>query len=287
MSARNGTSRCRPAAGAPADTQWGHIRQPTVSVVLPTYERRQLIGRAIRSVLNQTYHDFELIVVDDGSTDGTVVEVKGFDDPRLSYVRLDANRGAGAARNTGIRRATGRFIAFQDSDDEWLPEKLERHVYAFERCAPEIGVVYSDMQRVLRDGTIHYHRSPTVVPDVLIDPSTRFYQVCRLGIQSSVIRQECLAQVGDFNEAFPALEDLELFIRLSRRYQFHHLQSPLVRYYETDGLSKNMPAKRVARALLLDLYREDLERDDGAFLAAEYSSLHSAELPSKREASST
>lgn len=260
---------------------------PAVSIVLPTYEREALIGRSIRSVIEQTYDDFELIVVDDGSTDATAEEVARCGDRRISYIRLDENRGAAAARNVGIRHAAGRFIAFQDSDDEWLPTKLERHVRAFATCAPEVGVVYSDMHRIRRDGATEYHCSPDVVPGVLIDPSTRFYQVCKLGIQSTVIRRECLTLVGGFNEDFPALEDLELFIRLSQRYKFHHLRVPLVRYYETDGLSKNMAAKLVARALLLRLYQKDLERDDSGFVAREISSLRAAEHPREGEPSRT
>ena len=114
---------------------------------------------------------------------------------------------------------------------------------------PEVGVVYSDMERIHRDGTREYHRSPDVVRGRLIDPATGFYQVCKLGIQSTVIRRECLAAVGGFNEEFPALEDLELFVRLSTRFAFHHLPVPLVRYHETDGISQNMPAKLVAREL--------------------------------------
>jgi glycosyltransferase involved in cell wall biosynthesis len=253
---------------------------PAVSVILPTYNRAALIERAIRSVLHQTYEDFELIIVDDGSTDATRREVERVDDPRLRYVRLEENRGAGAARNVGLRNAAGRFIAFQDSDDEWLPAKLKQHMEVFETGAPELGVVYSDMNRILCDGTTRYHRSPTVVPGVLINPSTRFYQVCMLGIQSTVIRRECFAHAGDFNEAFPALEDLELFIRLSMRYQFHHLQTPLVKYYETDGLSKNLPAKLIARSLLLTLYRGDLEREDMAFVIQEDAALR-RDLPSR------
>jgi glycosyltransferase involved in cell wall biosynthesis len=250
---------------------------PTVSIVLPTHNRAALIGRSIRSVLNQTYRDFELIVVDDGSTDATMEEVQRIHDPRVHIIRIAENRGAGAARNVGIRHAAGPFIAFQDSDDEWVPVKLERHMRVFETCAPTVGVVYSDMLRIRRDGSTHYHRSPTITPGVLVDPRTRTYQVYKLGIQSTVIRRECFALSGAFNEAFPALEDLELFLRLSRYTQFHHLTTPLVNYYETDGLSNNMPAKRAARRLLLALYRTELEREDMAFVLRESAALGLAE----------
>lgn len=252
---------------------------PIVTVVLPTYNRAPLIVRAIRSVLAQTYEDFELLVVDDGSTDGTMDEVARVRDPRVRRLRLPANRGAAAARNVGLRAARGRFLAFQDSDDEWLPSKLDRHMRVFARRDGAVGVVYSDMRRILRDGTRRYHRSPTVAGGRLIDPSTNFYQVCKLGIQASVIRRECLEAVGGFNEAFPALEDLELFIRLSRRYAFHHLRLPLVRYYETNGLSQDMRAKVVARTLLLRLYRRQLSREDVGFVRQETAALGIAGSP--------
>ncbi|MGH7786224.1 MAG: glycosyltransferase family 2 protein [Candidatus Binatia bacterium] len=270
----------RPPAGAGTDTTG-----PLVSVVLPTYDRGWLLGRSIRSVLEQSYRDFELIVVDDGSTDDTAAAVARFDDPRIAYLRLDQNRGAAAARNVGIRRAAGRFLAFQDSDDEWLPDKLDRCMRAFASCPAEVGIVYSDMQRIQRDGESSYHRSPDLVPGVLIDPNTHFYQVCRLGIQSTVIRRECLEAVGGFNEAFPSLEDLELFIRLSRRYGFHHLELPLVRYHETDGLSNNMPAKVIARRLLLALYGADLQRHDPEFLSRESAWVRASERPREDAAS--
>ena len=256
-----------------------------MSIVLPTYQRGALIGRAIRSVLAQTFADFELVVVDDGSTDGTAAEVARFGDPRLRYLRLDVNRGAAAARNAGIRHSAAPFLAFQDSDDEWLPTKLERHMRAFAACGPQVGVVYSDMERIRRDGSREYHRSPDVTPGVLLDPRTRFYQVCKIGIQSTVIRRECLTAVGAFNERFPALEDLELFVRLSQRYGFHHLAEPLVRYHETDGLSQNMPAKIIARRLLLRLYERELVRDDAEFIGRERAALEAAGRPRQRAAS--
>ena len=106
----------------------GKFGSPVVSVIIPTYNRAHLIGRAIRSVLDQTYQDWELIVVDDASTDDIPGIVKGFTDGRVKYIRHDENKGAAAARNTGIQAARGAYIAFLDSDDEWLPEKLERQV---------------------------------------------------------------------------------------------------------------------------------------------------------------
>lgn len=257
---------------------------PAVSVVLPTYQRADLLARAVDTVLAQTYANFELVIVDDGSTDDTAAVLGGIVDPRVRCVRLAANRGAAAARNAGVRLTRAPFLAFQDSDDEWLPHKLDAHLRAFAICPPEVGVVYSDMERIHRDGRAAYFPSPALAPGRLLDPATRFYQVCGLGIQATVIRRACFEAAGGFNEAFPALEDLELFIRLSRVCAFHHLAEPLVRYHETDGLSRNAPAKATARALLLQLYESDLARADPEFVARERAAIAAVADGARRDA---
>jgi glycosyltransferase involved in cell wall biosynthesis len=244
-------------------------KEPAVSVVLPTYNRAPLLGRAVRSVLAQSYTDFEVIVVDDGSTDGTAGVLAGFDDPRVKYVRLARNTGAGAARNVGIRMSKGKFLAFQDSDDEWLPSKLAKQLAAFERGPAGLGVVYSDMQRVWGDGTTSYFAAPEVRSGRLVGASSRFYQVCDLGVQSTVIRREWLDAAGHFNEELPALEDLEMFIRLSRLCAFERLREPLVRYYDTEGISKDRYAKWVSRKIILRLYYKELLARNPAFVFKE------------------
>lgn len=242
---------------------------PTVSVVLPTYNRAGLLGRAIRSVLAQSYTDFELLVVDDGSTDETSNVVASFRDQRIRYISLAHNTGAGAARNAGIRMARGKFLAFQDSDDEWLPSKLAKQMSAFERGSVRLGIVYSDMQRIRGDGTATYFAAPTVTSDRLINPAVWFYQVGNLGVQSTVIKREYLDAAGHFNENLPAFEDLEMFIRLSRRCEFHLLPEPLVRYYDTDGISKDRYAGWLSRKLILRLYYKEILTHSPAFLVYE------------------
>src|SRR4030066_2069221 len=123
----------------------GEDYRPGVSVIIPTYNRARFIERAIRSVLNQTYQNFEIIVVDDASTDDTEERVRRLlpNGRRLKYVRHDINRGAGAARDTGIKNAAGEYIALLDSDDEWLPEKLEKQLQVFKESRDEkLGLVY-------------------------------------------------------------------------------------------------------------------------------------------------
>lgn len=243
--------------------------EPAVSVVLPTHNRAALLGRSIRSVLAQSFGDFEVLVVDDGSTDETAGVVAAFGDPRVRYVPLSRNTGAAAARNVGIRISRGKFLAFQDSDDEWLPSKLERQMSAFERGPSGLGVVYSDMQRVWGDGTETYLAAPDVRTGRLVGASAWFYQVCDLGIQSTLIRREWLDAAGHFNEELPALEDLEMFIRLSRLCAFERLREPLVRYHDTQGLSKDRYAKWVSRKVILKLYYKELLARNPAFLFKE------------------
>ena len=245
------------------------VMNPVVSVVLPTYNRAALVGRAIRSVLGQSYTDFELLVIDDGSNDHTSDVVFGFSDPRLRYISLPHNLGAGAARNVGIRMARGKFLAFQDSDDEWLQSKLSKQMSVFERGSIRLGLVYSDMQRILRDGTTRYFAAPRMISDRLINPAAWFYQVGNLGVQSAVIKREFLDAAGHFNENLPAFEDLEMFIRLSRRCKFHLLPEPLVRYYDTDGISSDRYAGWLSRRLILKLYYKEILTHCPAFLVHE------------------
>jgi glycosyltransferase involved in cell wall biosynthesis len=208
-------------------------------------------------------------VIDDGSTDETSSVVAGFRDQRIRYISLGHNIGAGAARNVGIRMARGKFLAFQDSDDEWLPSKLAKQMSAFERGSVRLGMVYSDMQTILGDGTVIYFAAPTVPSSRLINPATRFYQVWNLGVQSTVIKREYLDVAGHFNESLPAFEDLEMFIRLSKQCEFYRLREPLVKYYDTQGISKDRYAGWLSRKLMLKLYYKEMLTHNPAFLVYE------------------
>jgi glycosyltransferase involved in cell wall biosynthesis len=243
--------------------------RPTVSVILPTYNRAHLVDRAIQSVLDQTYQDFEVIIVSDCSTDNTDEVVNAYRDPRIVYIRHNQNKGGSAARNTGIGVAKGEYIAFLDSDDEWLPEKLEKQIKIFKTLSPEVGLVYTDMLRVHNNGSIEYWNSPTVTQGEIIDSEKLEYHVFGIGIQSTLIKRECFEKVGIFDEEFPRFIDLELFIRLAKHFGFYHIHEPLVKYYETEGISSNQMAEVTARILLLEKYFEDVKHNK-KFLARQY-----------------
>jgi glycosyltransferase involved in cell wall biosynthesis len=244
-------------------------RSPLVSVILPTYNRAALIGPAVESVLTQTFADLELWVIDDGSADDTRAVVAAIDDPRLHYHRLDRNRGQAAARNEGLRRARGEYLAFQDSDDRWAPDKLERSMAVLCPARPETGAVYCDMLRRWRDGRVTYHRSPTLTRGRWIDPATGWYQVYLLGIQASLIRRRCLDAVGHFDETLHHLEDMELFMRLSRAFELVRIPEPLVDYVQTSGVTEAMADQWQARWRILCRHAPAILRESPRFVLRE------------------
>jgi glycosyltransferase involved in cell wall biosynthesis len=234
---------------------------PTVSVILPTYNRARLLGRAIQSVFAQTYQDFELIVVDDGSTDNTESLVKSFNSEKIRYIRHRQNKGASAARNTGIQSAKGAYIAFQDSDDEWMPEKLEKQMRAFETAPPEVGIVYTGFF-IITTNKREYKPSAEITPKDGNIFSSIIKGEYLVSPQTIVVKRECFEKAGLFDEHLPAMEDWEMALRLSKHYHFKYINEPLVLYYpQSDSLSRNKSAVIQAYQQVLERYFEDIKQD--------------------------
>ena len=133
----------------------------SVSVIIPTYNRSKMLRRAIESVLRQTRQDFEIIVVSDGSTDETEEMIASLDESRILFLKHEKSLGASAARNTAMKIARGRFFAFLDDDDEWMPNKLEVQVPVIESSPSEVGLIYAWME-YFRDGKAAGVRSPEI-----------------------------------------------------------------------------------------------------------------------------
>jgi glycosyltransferase involved in cell wall biosynthesis len=227
---------------------------PLVTVVLPTYNRAGPIGRAIASVLEQSYTNLEVIVVDDASSDSTAEVVGAFTDPRLRYLRHRENKGGAAARNTGIEAAGGELIAFQDSDDAWLPEKLAKQVPLFQRR--EVGVVYTGLW-VLKDGDKTYFPANTVAKREG-DIHSELLKGSFIGTPTLCVRKECFKKAGAFDERLPRLQDWELLIRLSKHYTFGLVDEPLVlAYLGKDNISANSKALLAAQTMILEKHYDD------------------------------
>lgn len=187
---------------------------PLVSVVIPVYNRADLIARAVQSALSQSYRSIEVIVVDDASTDGTGGVLAGLADPRLRCLEHPVNRGAAAARNTGVAAARGEYIAFLDSDDVWFPDKLARQVAAMRGQPPEIAghVCGYDCRR---DG----YPARRVVPD-WTPRNFRRRQLygCTCGPGTTLLcRRAMFTTVGPFDEELRRLEDWDWLLRIAEK----------------------------------------------------------------------
>ena len=239
-------------------------RKPRVSVVIPTYNRAGLLGRAVRSVLNQSFEDFEILVVDDASTDGTDEVISSLNDERVKYFYHGENMGISAARNTGIRNARGKYIGFLDSDDEWLPSKLEKQISCFEGSSGSVGAVYC--RHYLQDELFGNYRGV-----VHLDP--RKGEVYREIVSGwfpgppslFLLTREALEESGLFDEDLPCFEDVDLYIRIAERFSFDYVDEPLVVKHQHFGYQFVMDYDLVARGskLLLDKWGEQIKEDLG------------------------
>ncbi len=238
---------------------------PAVSVVIPTYNRAHVLGRALKSVLAQTFDDFEVLVVDDGSTDDTEDLVTAFGDSRIRYLAQSENRGVGAARNRGLREARGEFVAFLDSDDEWHPKKLDRQIAVFRDRPEEIGLVYTGVESVFGDGSRRVDlptRRGNVYEKLLLE------NVIHGGGSNAMIRRNVIATVGFFDEAFPAIEDYDYWLRISRFFEIDFVDEPLIRYHDSrehepgtlERKSLDVGNNLAARALLYRKHRSEMLR---------------------------
>jgi glycosyltransferase involved in cell wall biosynthesis len=236
---------------------------PYVSVVLPTYNRAYCLARSIESVLNQSFADFELLILDDGSTDGTKDLVERYDDPRIVYVQNPDNQGQTKRLNQGIGLARAPLVAFQDSDDAWLPEKLALQVTAMRSAPPEVGVVYCDRWRIVDGGERTLAAAVHITPeDGLFYEAALNGGIYDMATQCLLVRRECFDVVGGFEEKIQVLNDLEMLIRLSSRFLFQHVAKPLVDYHVSgDALSGSGEGPTIRSwAVIYEKYRKDLSR---------------------------
>lgn len=202
---------------------------PRVSVVIPTYDRPGLVQRAVDSVLAQTFEDLECIVVDDCSpSEASASAIEAYDDPRLTVHKLEENRGPSGARNAGIERAEGEYIAFLDDDDRWLPAKLERQVELLDSADDRIGLVYCWMDYCTPDGTVVQEYRPELRGDVFSQTldGQPIGACSTLLVRSSVVRA-----VGGFDESLPRGNDGDFIRRVCRHWEVDYVPEALVDYY--------------------------------------------------------
>lgn len=249
---------------------------PTISVIMPAFNAAQHIRQSIQSVLAQTFDDWDLIVVDDGSTDETAIVAGSFSDPRIHCVGRE-NGGQAAARNTGIVSTHGEFVAFLDADDLWLPEKLDRQLEIARRTSAD--VVYCDGYVFFDGGDEERSDFFAVVPG-LKDGSTMtplLYQYNRVATLSAMVKRQVIESIGLFDESrlFQNCEDYELWLRLARAgHTFYGMPEKLMRYRRHQSSTTHRDSRmlrpmievmkkhsdavdeKTARARIRDLYRD-------------------------------
>lgn len=199
---------------------------PRVSVVIPTFNRPDLIGRAIRSVLAQTYADFEIIVVDDGDKVSVEEAVAGVGDKRIRYIKNSPpKQGGGATRNVGIREAKGEYVAFLDDDDEWLPTKLEKQMRALLSGPSEVGFCAT----AVRINGEHGESFNTPRGDGITDFSEMsLWRFAGFLTSALVVKRVVFDEVGVFDETLPSHQEAELMIRVCQKYKGIGVIEPLV-----------------------------------------------------------
>ena len=210
-----------------------------VSVVIPTYNSGRFIAQAIQSVLDQSYARYEVIVIDDGSTDETKDVLREFDG-RIRYL-YQANRGPSAARNAGIRLARGEYICFLDADDIWTPNKLEVQLTFMEQH-PDIGLVFSDEEEISAEGDIcqsllaqsRFH-SDLVSQKPLQDAFRKLLIENRIPTSTVMVRKACFAKAGLFDESLRVVEDRDMWLRIAANFGIACLPLILGKKREHEG----------------------------------------------------
>jgi glycosyltransferase involved in cell wall biosynthesis len=216
-----------------------------VSVIIPTYNRAHLLDRAVRSVLNQTYQNFEIIIIDDGSTDNTKDIIGQFEDDRIQYI-CQQRCGASSARNRGIEIAKGEYIGFLDSDDQWLPQKLEKQIKKFQEVSDKVGVVFTNFwimwgnRKIL--GKTKMKRGYIYEDELFEDHVTG---------TTILVKRECFDKIGGFDEKIPARQDYDLCLRISKYYHFDYVKEPVVNVNWNSGGRISVVENRIEAALRL------------------------------------
>lgn len=230
--------------------------EPLVSVILPTFNRENTIRRAMTSVLNQAGVPLELIVIDDGSKDRTVEVIADLlEDPRVRLIQNTTNLGGSGARNRGIAEARGRFLAFQDSDDEWLGGKLSLQLAKLGESDDTHAGNYTAYIRV-KNSAAEYMPPPALRLDdrPLFE---RLIETNHITTQALLVRREIVAGLGGFDESLPRFQDWDLVLRIANRWKLAFIDVPTVIVYDTPGnltsySLKDIPARQRILSKWLD-----------------------------------
>lgn len=231
--------------------------EPLLSVIIPTYNRGRLILNSVTSVLNQTYKNIELIVVDDCSTDNTEEILKSINDSRIKYVKLEKNSGACIARNKGIELSTGKFIAFNDSDDLWITTKLEKQLCFLKNYNADIVICKMEC-RTPENNFIHNF------PNIEFDRKISYKDLLKYNSASTQTifgKSECFRNVM-FDTRMPRLQDWDEVLRLSQKFSVFYQNKILVHtFFQKDSISTHPEKGVLAMEMLFEKHKDAILSD--------------------------
>ena len=235
---------------------------PLVSIILPTYNCAAFLSHSIGTILSQTYNSYEIIVIDDGSTDNTKEVLYPFMQ-RIKYIRLEQNKGLPTARNIGVRSAQGKYIAFIDADDLWLPEKLQTDIEYFE-THPEVSMVYSKHINIDEKGDDLNGNTKRQLPSGNI--FLQLFSEQNFVISSSVVvRKEVFETTGLFDEQLVNCQDWDMWLRIAFHFKVAGINKPLVKYrHNPHSLSKNRNNVLKYQKMVIDkIYNKFKDTENG------------------------
>ena len=234
-----------------------------VSIVLPTYNRAGKVGKAVESVLAQTYPYFELSVVDDGSTDDTEQIIRSYHDDRIVYYKMQQNGGQSKARNCGMQMAQYDYIAFEDSDDLWRARKLEKQMKQI-LSDKNAGFCYHKLRYDMGAG------QSITLPDERIASEKKSGDIYAqllwdnmIGMPTLLVKKECVEQIGGLDEKLKCLEDYDFALRIAQKYQAVFLDEVLLdAEFSALGVSGDSEQYLIASCILLQRYKKDYLQTD-------------------------
>ncbi|OGZ34760.1 MAG: hypothetical protein A2174_02340 [Candidatus Portnoybacteria bacterium RBG_13_41_18] len=228
---------------------------PQVTIIIPTFARPELLWRATESVLNQSFQDFEIIIVDDCREQSVENIAASFKESRIRYIRHEKNQGGAAARNTGIKNARGEFIAFLDDDDEWLPNKLKAQMKEFEKTGDEVGFCFTAIE-----GVNEIKSETSDIPDGVAD----YYELALKRFKgfltsSLIVKKKVFEDVGYFDEKFPSHQEADLIIRIAKKYKGLGINEPLVRMnmMNHEQIGTSLSRRIAGREMILQKYFDE------------------------------
>ncbi|ELZ56307.1 MULTISPECIES: glycosyltransferase family 2 protein [unclassified Haloferax] len=235
------------------------MSSPTVSVIIPTYNRPEKLLRAVNSVLEQTYQDIEIIVINDFPEQDVSEVLPDYESVRC--IQHKQNRGAPVARNNGIQSSNGEFIALLDDDDAWKPQKLEKQIEYIKSASSSVGLVYAGREIIYSDGKkdVEISNNDGWVHQELLKKNF-------IPSETPIIRAECFDCVGLFDPDLPSCQDYDLWLRIAKEYKVGVLEQPLAIAFRDheDRISNNMNKKYTGHRMLIKKHNDDFKMNPSA-----------------------